>query len=146
MKNRGPFTIKSSKTVYKTPWIEVKEDEVIRPDGTEGIFGTIDYVPGLSIVALNKNNEIYLVKEYYYVLEEEGIQTPSGGVDSGESPLQAAKRELLEETGCVSDEWIDLGLVQPLTMIIKSPAKLFLAKDVTEKLDQPQDGLLKKLV
>src|SRR5260221_11768945 len=137
MKNRGPFTIKSSKTVYKNPWIEVKEDEVIRPDGTEGIFGTIDYVPGLSIVALNKNNEIYLVKEYYYVLEEEGIQTPSGGVDFGENTFQAAKRELLEENGCVSGEWVDLGLVQALNMIIKYPSKLFFSKKVIYKLEQP---------
>lgn len=145
MKNNGPYKIKKSKVVYKNPWIEVNEDSVIRPDGTEGIFGTVDYAPGLSIVALNENHEIYLVKEYYYVLEKEGIQTPTGGIDAGETALEAAKRELLEETGCVSDTWIDLGMIDPFTMIIKSPTKLFLALDTHEKLSQPQDKLVKKM-
>jgi 8-oxo-dGTP pyrophosphatase MutT (NUDIX family) len=146
MKSRGPFKVKSSKTVYKNPWIEVKEDKVIRPDGTEGIFGTVDYNPGVSIVALNAANDVYLVKEYDYVLDEEGIKLPTGGVDSGETPIEAAKRELLEETGCVSDTWISLGLLQPFTTIIKSPMYLFLVRDVKEQLKQPQDKLLKKLI
>ena len=120
MKKRGPFKVKSSATIYKNPWIEVREDKVIRPDGTEDIFGTVDYNPGVSIVVLTENNEIYLVKEYDYVLDEVGIKLPTGGIDKGESALQAAKRELLEETGCESKNWIDLGLIQPFTMIIKS--------------------------
>src|SRR5579864_3272082 len=146
MKNRGPFKVKSSKIIYKNPWIEVREDQVIRPDGTEGLFGTVDYNPGVSIVALTENNETYLVKEYDYVLDSIGIKVPTGEVDEGESPLQAAKRELLEETGCVSENWVSLGLIQPFTTIIKSPTSLFFARDVIEKLDQPQDKLLKTVI
>ncbi len=92
MKKRGPFTIVSSEIKYKNPWITVTEDQVVRPDGTEGIFGTVDYAPGLSIVAIDKNNDIYLAREYYYVLEQEGIQTPTGGIDEGETALEAAKK------------------------------------------------------
>jgi ADP-ribose pyrophosphatase len=146
MKNRGPFKVKSSKIVYKNPWIEVKEDQVIRPDGTEGVFGTVDYNPGVSIVALTKNNQKYLVKEYDYVLDQIGVKLPTGGVDEGESPIQSAKRELLEESGCISDEWVELGYIQPFTTIIKSPMILFLARNVTEQLNQPQDKLLQKIV
>ena len=145
MKKRGPYTITSSEPIYKNPWITVVEDKILRPDGTEGTFGTVDYIPGLSIVALNENHEIYLVKEYYYVLEKEGIQTPTGGIDEGETPLEAAKRELLEETGCASNTWIDLGLIHPFTMIIKSPTSLFLALDTYEKLPQPQDKMVRKV-
>jgi hypothetical protein len=129
---KGPFTLKESKVVYKNPWIEVREDKVVKPDGTDGIFGTVDYSPGVSVVALTKEREILLIKEYFYVLAVEGIQTPSGGIDAGETPLDAAKRELQEEVGATSSTWIPLGFIQPLTMIIKSPAHLFLALNVEE--------------
>jgi ADP-ribose pyrophosphatase len=120
----------------------VKEEKVVKPDGSDGLFGTVDYQQGVSVVALNEQSEMYLIKEYYYVLEEDGIQTPSGGIDAGETPLVAAKRELLEEAGCVSDDWVSLGLLQPFTMIIKSPTHLFLAKNVIEHTEH-SDSLVK---
>lgn len=141
MKKRGPFQVLNSKTVYKNPWIEVKEDKVIRPDGTEGMFGTITYGAGVSIVALNKNLEVYLIKEYYYALDEYGIQLPSGGIDENEIALAAAKRELKEETGVVAKKWIELGKSNPLAMILKSPTIQYLALDVVE-VDAPTDSLI----
>lgn len=132
MKNRGPFKVKSSKKVYKNPWIEVKEDKVIRPDGTDGIFGIIDYGKGVTIVALNHKKELFLVKEFFYALNRFGIHLPSGGVDTGETSLQAAKRELREETGVVAKTWKSLGYVDPLTQILSCPHELFLATDIQE--------------
>ena len=129
MKTNGPFKITDSKTAYKNPWIEVREDKVIRPDGKEGLFGVIDYGKGTSTVALDENHNINLVKEFYYALEEYGIQTPSGDIAHGETPLQGAQRELLEETGCSAEKWTDLGMINPMTMILKSPAFLFLAQN-----------------
>jgi ADP-ribose pyrophosphatase len=130
MKSRGPFKIKKSKAIYKNPWIEVKEDAVIKPDGTEGIFGIIDYGKGISVVALNEKNEIILVKEFLYVLNRYGIGLPTGGVDAGENYITAAKRELLEETGFKAKKWKSLGIIHPLTMILSCPHELFLATDV----------------
>ena len=141
MSKKGPFEVISSKTVYKNPWIEVKEDSVIIPDGKKGVFGTVEYGQGVTIVALNEKREIYLIKEYFYVLEREGMQAPSGGVDAGETPLEAAKRELLEEAGCTAEQWMDLGILHPFTMIIKSPTYLFLALDVTK--GENTDSLVK---
>ncbi len=140
---KGPYTILDSKPIYKNPWIEVVEDKVIHPNGKEGIFGTINYQPGVSIVALNANKEIYLIKKYLYAIEEYGIELPSGGIDAKEAPLEAAKRELMEETGLTSDTWIDLGYVHPFTMIIKSPSYLFLATHVQQHriVVDTQEGL-----
>ena len=64
--NKGPYTVTSSKQIYQNPWITVQEDTVIRPDGKEGIFTTVDNGTGVSVVALDKENNIYLVKEYFY--------------------------------------------------------------------------------
>lgn len=140
MKKNGPYTVTSSEIKYKNPWIEVREDKVIRPDGKEGLFGTVDYGEGVSIVALDTEQNIYLVKEYFYVLEKYGVQTPSGGVDGGEGPLQAAKRELLEEIGAVSEMWSNLGMIDALTTIIKHPAHLFLARNI-EIVQEPESGI-----
>lgn len=129
MKNRGPFKVKSSKIVYKNPWIEVREDQVIRPDGNEGIFGTIDYGKGVSVVALNQKKEIYLVKEFSYAINRVSIVVPTGGVDEGETSLEAAKRELREETGVVAQKWQKIGEADPLITILSCPHDLFFAVD-----------------
>jgi 8-oxo-dGTP pyrophosphatase MutT (NUDIX family) len=127
---KNPYKILSSRTVYKNPWIEVKEEEVISPSNEKKVFGIVDNGQGVQIVAVNDKNEVYLIREYYYVLGEYGIQTPAGGIEKGETPLAAAKKELEEETGITASTWIPLGQLHPLTMIIKSPQHLFLALDL----------------
>lgn len=131
---KGPYKVLSSKVVYRNPWIEVKEDKVENSDGKEGIFGTVDYGEGVTIVAVNEKNDTYLIKEYYYVLDEYGVQTPSGGVGKDEAPLTAAKKELLEEAGLVAKKWISLGKINCLTTIIRAPQHLFLAQDIEERV------------
>lgn len=140
MKKRGPFSVVGSKTVYKNPWITVQEDAVIRPDGSKGIFGTIDYGQGISTVALTKNRTVFLVREFFYALNTHGLLTPSGNIDKGETYLQAAKRELLEEAGAEASSWSPLGPVDPLTMILKLPIQLFLAQEAII-VQSPEDGL-----
>jgi 8-oxo-dGTP pyrophosphatase MutT (NUDIX family) len=140
VKKRGPFSVLSTKTVYQNPWITVNEDEVIRPNGAPGIFGTIDYGRGISVVALTQHNTVLLVREFFYVLDTYGLLVPSGNLDKNESALDAAKRELLEEAGAQAATWSQLGPVDPLTMIIKSPVQLFLAQGATI-IQPPEDDL-----
>lgn len=134
---KGPYEVLSAEEKYKNPWITVTEEKVIRPDGKEGIFGVVDYGKGVTVAALDSDNNIYLVKEYYYALETYALQLPSGDIAEGESPQQAAQRELLEEAGAVASEWTDLGMTNPFTMIIRSPAYLFLARG-TRKQQEPE--------
>lgn len=132
MRRNGPYQIVSSRQVYKNPWMVVREDKIIHPDGKKGIFGVIEKGDGISILALDKEKNVYLNREYFYAIEQEALALPSGGVDEGESPLTAAKRELLEETGLASDNWIDLGMVQLSLRTIKSRQYLFLATKVEQ--------------
>ncbi len=138
MTKRGSYSIKSTKQVYKNPWIEVREDAVIGPDGKDGIFGVVTMVPGLSVVPLDDEGNIYMIEQYKYGVDRDVIELPTGGVDAGETDLVAAQRELLEETGFVADEWIPLGVVDPFTTVIVSPAHLFLARNLKEK-GKPED-------
>lgn len=136
----NPFKLKDSKEVYKNPWIQVREDSVVRPDGKDGIFGVVEMQPGVTVVALTPEQDIFLAKEYKYAVERYTLECISGGIDEGEMPLTAAKRELREETGSETDIWIDLGNIDPFTSIIASQNHMYLAKDIVFSTEQSTDG------
>ncbi len=129
MENKnGPWVIKDTISKYHNRWIEVNEDQVIRPDGKRGIFGIVKMVSGISVLPLDKDGFVYLTEEFRYAIGKDSIEAASGGIDKDEKPLDAAKRELEEELGIHAEEWIDLGVVNPFTSVVHSPAHLFLAK------------------
>jgi len=138
MKSHGPWKIKDSEEKYKNPWIEVREDQVVRPDDQDGIYGVVTMKPGVSVLAIDENNEVYLTREFSYAIGEESLEVVSGGIDEGENPLEAAKRELKEELGIEAQDWVDLGLMNPFTKVINSPAYLFMARDLTQGEMNPE--------
>lgn len=98
----------SSKIVYKNPWIKIHEDNVIRPNGEKNIYGFLEKPAGNFIIALDKNNFVYLIKEYRYPIQKEILQLPAGTIDS-KNIVQQAKKELFEETGIIALKWKKLG-------------------------------------
>ncbi|OGJ22088.1 MAG: hypothetical protein A2804_02450 [Candidatus Pacebacteria bacterium RIFCSPHIGHO2_01_FULL_46_10] len=135
---KGPWTITDSKTVYKNSWINVREDKVIKPDGKEGIFGVVEMKPGVSVLPIDDERNVYLTKEYHYAVGRETIEAISGGIDKNENEEDAAKRELREETGITANEWIDLGVIDPFTTVVKSPNYLFLARGLEFSKAKPE--------
>lgn len=127
-KRNGQFIIKGSVQKYKNKWIEVVEDQVIRPDGKPGIFGIVNMLGGVSVLPLDDEGYVYMTEEFHYAIGINDIETASGGIEGNEESVETAKRELKEELGIEAEEWIDLGLVNPFTTVIKSPQKMFLAK------------------
>lgn len=105
---KNPWQTLSSKTVYKNPWIKVREDKVIKPDGSEGIYGVIKKKPSVVVVPVSEQGEIYLVKVFRYTTGAESYELPAGHVE-GKRPLQAAQDELQEEAGLKADSWRLLG-------------------------------------
>ena len=69
---------------------------------------------GVSVLPIDNKGNVYLTKEYHYAVERETIEAISGGIDKGENKENAAKRELNEEAGITANEWIDLGVLDPL--------------------------------
>lgn len=128
-KNHGPYVINETKVVYENPWIHVREDKVSK-NNQDGVFGIIEMKHGSTVLAVDEENNVFLTKEFKYAINKEGVELVSGGMDDGESPLDAAKRELQEELGLVANEWIDLGRVDPFTMVVNSPNYIFLARDI----------------
>jgi 8-oxo-dGTP pyrophosphatase MutT (NUDIX family) len=140
-KKHGPWTIEETTRKYENKWVEVDEDSVITPAGKPGSFTWIKIRPGVSVLALDDDGYVYLAGEFRYAVGRETIEVVSGGIDDEESPLDAAKRELLEELGIQATEWVDLGTVDPFTSMVYSPANLFLAQRLsfTEPQHDPNE-------
>jgi len=130
-KRKGPWQVEETVQRYKNAWLEVCEDKVMRPDDRAGSFVTVRMRPGVSVLAVDEARQVYLTSEFRYAIERESIEVVSGAVEADELPLNAARRELREELGIEAAEWIDLGLVDPFTSLIHSPATLFLARKLS---------------
>lgn len=124
----GPWTIQETSQKYRNSFIDVSEDQVVQPNGQSGMYATVKMKPGVAILPLDNNGFVYLIQQFRYALGKESIEVTCGAIDEGEAPLEAAKREVREESGIIADEWIDLGVLDLDTSIVDCPVHLFLAK------------------
>lgn len=139
MKINGDWKILDSKEIYKNHWMKVIEDKVVRPNGKDGIFGIVEARNGVSILPIGEDGYVYLTEQFRYTMEKNSVEAVSGGIEDNEKPLDTAKRELKEELGIKAEEWIDMGVIDPLSTIIKSPHSIFLARKLKFGKDC-QDG------
>lgn len=138
MSKGNPWKTLQSRVVYKNPWISVREDEVIQPDGAPGIYGVLDTRIANGIVALTPEREVYLVGQYRYPNDIYSWEIIEGGTDPGEEPLACAKRELKEEAGLVAKRWHPLGHEMHLSNCVTSEVGyLYIAEDLTEGEPEP---------
>jgi 8-oxo-dGTP pyrophosphatase MutT (NUDIX family) len=145
-RTKGPWLVEAAIQKYKSEWLEVCEDKVIQPDGKPGSIATVKMSHGVSVLAINEEEEVYLTSEYRYAIEQESIEVVSGAIDGNELPEAAARRELREELGIVAARWVDVGMVHPLTSIIHAPARLFIASGLSFFEPEPQAAEIIRMV
>jgi 8-oxo-dGTP pyrophosphatase MutT (NUDIX family) len=116
----------SSRSVYENRWIAVREDGVSGPAGA-GIYGVVRMQhPAVFVVAVDTHGRVCLVALERYPTGTRSIEVPAGGTD-GESPREAAERELREETGLRAGELTEIGFMYALNGIADAPEHVFLA-------------------
>jgi len=128
---RGEWTVLDSAVQFSNPWITVREDRVIQPDGKEGAFGVAEMIPGVSVLPVDDDGTVYLVRVYRYTIDRHSLEALAGGIEDDEDPEEAARRELREEAGIDAAELIDLGMFDQLTEVVISPDQLFLARGLS---------------
>ncbi len=74
----GPWQILRSNDIYRDPWIEVRCDDVIRPDGREGTHVVVQMKPGVCVVALDEEGFVHLTGEFHYGIGRDSVEGVSG--------------------------------------------------------------------
>ncbi len=135
----NPWKTIHHRMVYENPWIHVREDAVIRPDGEPGIYGVIHMKSkAIGIIPIDERENIYLVGQYRYTIDQYSWEIPKGGCLGGEEFLVAAKRELLEETGLEARSWRLLGRTHLSNSVTDDEAYYYLATDLVQHEARPE--------
>jgi 8-oxo-dGTP pyrophosphatase MutT (NUDIX family) len=141
-KENNPWKTITEETAYENAWIRVEHHEVLNPAGNPGIYGKVHYKnTAIAIVAVDSEGFTYLVGQYRYTLHTYSWEVPEGGcsIESGESILEAAKRELLEETGLVALKWTELGEVYLSNSVSDEKAMMYLAQNLSQQQACPEE-------
>lgn len=121
--------LKSTILVDRHPWICLREQDVVLPNGVR-IDGYITWEEReYALVVVSTENGIPLVHQYKHGLQSFSLDLPGGYLDAGEEPLACAKRELLEETGLIADNWVHLASLVLDNNRGNTKAHLFFAKN-----------------
>jgi 8-oxo-dGTP pyrophosphatase MutT (NUDIX family) len=136
----------STREVYRNPWMRLREDQILRSNGRQGIYGVVEKDDAAIIIPLddratsNGNSEprIWLVEQFRYTIEERAIELPQGGWEMEvANPEDLARGELKEETGlhaaqmtCLGWNWIAYGFT-------RQKQHVFLATGLTQQEKDP---------
>lgn len=118
-----------SETVYSGKILQLQRDTVLLPNGKTASRELIRHVGAVCVVPLTEENEVIVERQYRYPVAEVLTEIPAGKLDSKqEDRLEAARRELREETGVTADEMIDLGTFFPAAAYSDERITLYLAR------------------
>ena len=131
----------SSKVAHKNPLWEYKCDKIIRPDGSEGEYCYTETPGNVIIGHVLDDGRLVVVRQYRYLAEKNSIEFPGGGIGKEESPTDAAKRELLEESGYSAENLIKVGAFEPCVGVVKDMSHIFIANELLLTQEPKSDAL-----
>lgn len=130
----------TSKTVYDGKIFTVKSDTASLMDGTTVNREIICHSGGVGVLAIDENQDVILVKQFRYGAQAETIEIPAGKFEADESPIDCAKRELLEETGYITKNIISLGTILPTPAYCSEKIYIYFAKDLISSEQSLDEG------
>ncbi|WNG91753.1 NUDIX hydrolase [Mycobacterium sp. ITM-2016-00318] len=123
----------ASREVYRNDWMRVREDEVRRPDGSDGIYGVIDK-PDYALIIARDGDRFRLVEQFRYPLGLRRWEFPQGTAPGRADldPTALAHRELREETGLRAESMVSIGLLDVAGGMSSQRGRVFVATGITE--------------
>ncbi len=107
----------SSKYLVRENWATLRVDTCRMPDGTViPDYYVLEYPDWVNVIALTEDNQVVLVRQYRHAAGEEVLEIPGGVIEKDETPEDAARRELLEETG------YEFAKIEYLSQLYANPA------------------------
>lgn len=134
----------STKEIAQTRIFSLQSHQVSSPSGHYiDDFYTLECGDWVNVIPITDKNEVILVKQFRHGIQEVALEIPGGVIDLGEEPIKAAKRELEEETGYISNDISSLGFAHPNPAIQPNKIHSFLAKNCKplskQNLDPAED-------
>ena len=135
-----PWKVKNSRYIIDRPWIKLREDHVVLPSGVEmEEFHVVEYPNWAATVCIDQDENLVLVEQYRHGIHRSSLELPAGVIEQDEDPLEAAKRELLEETGYIAPNWTPLGRFSTDPSNHSNYAYFFIAQNASFSMDPSYD-------
>jgi len=129
----------SSKLKYKNSPFSVTEDHAVDPSGFEIKRGIVQHAGSAVMMGVDDRKRILLVRQYRLPARSYLWELPAGRLDPGETPWQAAKREMVEETGYRAKKWTKLVTFYPSPGYVAEKMTIFLATELTAGAATPME-------
>lgn len=133
-------TLVTSKKVFSGQFIQVINDTIKLPDGKLATREWVKHGGAVAIIAITENNEIILERQYRHPVQQIMLEIPAGKLEVNEDPLEAAKREMLEETGYSAQTWTELGTCLACIGYSNEQITYYLATDLSLGKQSLDDG------
>ena len=131
----------NSEYLFKRPWLTARRDKLELPDGRIAPeYYVLEYPDWVNVIAITKDGRFVMEKQYRHAVESINFELPCGVMEEGETPLEAARRELLEETGFGGGEWRELMTISPNPSSMTNMAHCFVAEGVEKIAGQHLDA------
>ena len=123
---------------YENDWIRIEHHDVIKPNGEPGIYGKVHFKnTAIAVLPIDQEGNTYLVGQYRYTINAYSWELPEGGC-LHELPIEAAKRELKEETGLIAEKWTFLGEQYLSNSVTDEKSMMYLAENLSMKESEPE--------
>lgn len=135
-----PWKTLSTREVYKNNWIRVCEDVAEMPGGRTTIYGVCEMGQCVGVLPFVSENEVVMVRQYRYIQRENHRwEMPTGGMHPGETPEEAAQRELAEEIGYRAGSLQLINTHYTSKSVCDETAYIFIGRDLTAMNGVPDD-------